>query len=146
MKAVKFSTNQSSTLKTLLEIVDDVLNLGLDEGFERSFWELLHEDLIASNPLVGRDFQQFLLNVFYDSITPEALSMIMDCAPNETTGVDCKFSKTLIYVDMPLKDIAAMEYAVTGVNEIRDEHQYAPIVVSELTGVAAIGTLSLIHI
>ena len=41
---------------------------------------------------------------------------------------------------MPLKDIAAMEYAVTGVNEIRDEHQYAPIVVSELTGVAAIGT------
>ncbi|MEC9332961.1 MAG: MMPL family transporter [Candidatus Thermoplasmatota archaeon] len=140
MKAVKFSTNQSSTLKTLLELVDDVLNLGLDEGFERSFWELLHEDFIASNPAVGRDFQQFLLNVFYDSITPEALSMIMDCAPNETTGVDCKFSKTLIYVDMPLKDIAAMEYAVTGVNEIRDEHEYAPIVVSELTGVAAIGT------
>ena len=136
MKAVKFSSNQSTTLDLILDA------LRLEEGVERSFWEVLHEDEIAysSIPGVGRDFQKFLLNVFYDSITPEAKSMIMDCSPDESGQVDCKFSKTLIYVDMPLKDIKGMETAVVGVNEIRDKHEYAPVKISALTGVAAIGT------
>tara|TARA_B100001142_G_scaffold298037_1_gene320892 strand:- start:9876 stop:12746 length:2871 start_codon:yes stop_codon:yes gene_type:complete len=134
MKAVKFSTNQSSTLDNTLDLI------GLDEGIERSFWEVLHEDQVANNQLVGRDLQKFILNVFYDSITPEALSMIMDCSPDASGSVECKFSKTLIYVDMPLKDIKGMEVAVIGVNEIRNEHAYAPVKMSELTGVAAIGT------
>jgi predicted RND superfamily exporter protein len=135
MKAVKFSSNQSTTL-------DNILNLlGLEEGIERSFWEILHEEEVAysSIPTVGRDFQKFLLNVFYDSITPEAISMIMDC-PIEGGFFKCKFSKTLIYVDMPLKDIKGMESAVIGVNEVRNGHEYAPVQISELTGVAAIGT------
>ena len=135
MKAVKFSSNQSTTLDNFLDL------LGLEEGIERSFWEVLHEEEVAysSIPTVGRDFQKFLLNVFYDSITPEAISMIMDC-PIEDGTFKCKFSKTLIYVDMPLKDIRGMEAAVIGVNEIRDGHEYAPVQISELTGVAAIGT------
>ena len=136
MKAVKFSSNQSTTLDFILDV------LLLEEGIERSFWDVLHEDEIAysSIPGVGRDFQKFLLNVFYDSITPEAKSMIMDCSPDESGQVDCKYSKTLIYVDMPLKDIKGMETAVVGVNEIRDKHEYAPVKISALTGVAAIGT------
>ena len=136
MKAVKFSTNQSSTLDNILDI------FLLEEGIERSFWDVLHEEEIAysSIPGVGRDFQKFLLNVFYDSITPEAKSMIMDCSPDNTGQVDCKYSKTLIYVDMPLKDIKGMEIAVIGVNEVRDDHEYAPVKISPLTGVAAIGT------
>ena len=134
MKAVKFSTNQSSTLDSTLDL------LGLDEGIERSFWEVLHEDQVANNQIVGRDLQKFILNIFYDSITPEALSMIMDCSPDASGSVECKYSKTLIYVDMPLKDIKGMEVAVIGVNEIRNEHAYAPVKMSELTGVAAIGT------
>ena len=136
MKAVKFSSNQSTTLDLILDV------LLLEEGIERSFWDVLHEDEIAysSIPGVGRDFQKFLLNVFYDSITPEAKSMIMDCSPDQSGQVDCKFSKTLIYVDMPLKDIKGMETAVVGVNEIRDKHEYAPVKISALTGVAAIGT------
>ena len=134
MKAVKFSTNQSSTLDGTLDL------LGLDEGIERSFWEVLHEDQVANNQIVGRDLQKFILNIFYDSITPEALSMIMDCSPDASGSVECKYSKTLIYVDMPLKDIKGMEVAVIGVNEIRNEHAYAPVKMSELTGVAAIGT------
>jgi len=135
MKAVKFSSNQSSTLDNFLDL------LGLEEGIERSFWEVLHEEEVAysSIPTIGRDFQKFLLNVFYDSITPEAISMIMDC-PIEDGMFKCKFSKTLIYVDMPLKDIRGMEAAVIGVNEVRDGHEYAPVQISELTGVAAIGT------
>jgi predicted RND superfamily exporter protein len=135
MKAVKFSSNQSTTLDNLLDL------LGLEEGIERSFWEVLHEEEIAysSIPTVGRDFQKFLLNVFYDSITPEAISMIMDC-PIEDGMFKCKFSKTLIYVDMPLKDIRGMETAVIGVNEVRNGHEYAPVQISPLTGVAAIGT------
>ena len=135
MKAVKFSSNQSSTLDNFLDL------LGLEEGIERSFWEVLHEEEVAysSIPTIGRDFQKFLLNVFYDSITPEAISMIMDC-PIEDGMFKCKFSKTLIYVDMPLKDIRGMEAAVIGVNEVRNGHEYAPVQISELTGVAAIGT------
>jgi len=134
MKAVRFSSNQSA-------ILDEILNLaGQEDGLERSFWELLHEEQIADNILVGRDAQKFILNVFYDSITPEAISMIMDCSPDEAGSVECKYSKTLIYVDMPLKDIKGMEAAVIGVNEIRNEHEYAPVKMSELTGVAAIGT------
>ena len=134
MKAVKFSTNQSSTLDNTLDL------FGIDDGIERSFWEILHEDQVANNQIVGRDLQKFILNVFYDSITPEALSMIMDCSPDTSGSVECKFSKTLIYVDMPLKDIKGMEAAVIGVNTIRNEHAYAPVKMSELTGVAAIGT------
>jgi predicted RND superfamily exporter protein len=134
MKAVKFSTNQSSTLDSALDL------FGIDDGIERSFWEILHEDQVANNQIVGRDLQKFILNVFYDSITPEALSMIMDCSPDTSGSVECKFSKTLIYVDMPLKDIKGMETAVIGVNAIRNEHAYAPVKMSELTGVAAIGT------
>jgi len=134
MKAVKFSTNQSSTLDSTLDL------FGIDDGIERSFWEILHEDQVANNQIVGRDLQKFILNVFYDSITPEALSMIMDCSPDTSGSVECKFSKTLIYVDMPLKDIKGMETAVIGVNAIRNGHAYAPVKMSELTGVAAIGT------
>jgi len=134
MKAVKFSTNQSSTLDTALNLI------GVEDGVERSFWELLHNEQVADNQLVGRDLQKFLLNVFYDSITPEAISMIMDCSPDNSGQVACKFSKTLIYVDMPLKDIKGMETAVVGVNEVRDDHEYAPVKISALTGVAAIGT------
>ena len=134
MKAVKFSTNQSQTLDTILNLA------GREEGLERSFWEVLHEEQVADNFLVGRDAQKFILNVFYDSITPEALSMIMDCPYSESGADECQFSKTLIYVDMPLKDIVGMEAAVIGVNEVRDNHEYAPVLMSELTGVAAIGT------
>ena len=134
MKAVKFSTNQSSTL-------DEILNIaGREEGAGWTFWDILHEEQVANNFLVGRDAQKFLLNVFYDSITPEALSMIMDCSPDQTTGVECNFSKTLIYVDMPLKDIKSMEIAVNGVNDIRNNWEYSPVMMSQLTGVAAIGT------
>ena len=134
MKAVKFSTNQSSTL-------DEILNIaGREEGAGWTFWDILHEEQVANNFIVGRDAQKFLLNVFYDSITPEALSMIMDCSPDQTAGVECNFSKTLIYVDMPLKDIKSMEIAVNGVNDIRNNWEYSPVMMSQLTGVAAIGT------
>ncbi|MEE3276212.1 MAG: MMPL family transporter, partial [Candidatus Thermoplasmatota archaeon] len=123
MKTVKLQTNQSETLANLLGV------LGLD-SFERSFWEIIHDDWISDNDIFGRDVQKYLLNVFYDSLTEEALGMLM----NED------YSKTLVYVDMPLKDIKGMESAVTGVNAVRDDWEYAPVQVSPLTGVAAIGT------
>ena len=123
MKTVKLQTNQSETLADALALV------GLD-SFERSFWEIIHDDWISDNDIFGRDVQKYLLNVFYDSLTEEALGMLM----NED------YSKTLVYVDMPLKDIKGMESAVTGVNAVRDDWEYAPVQVSPLTGVAAIGT------
>ena len=133
MKAVKISTNQSSTLDFIID------NTGQDP-FERTFWAILHQDQIQDNPIFGRDLQKFLLNVFYDSITPEALSMIMDCSPDEISGVECQYSKTLIYVDMPLRDIVSMEVAVLQVNEIRGDGSFGDVKISKLTGVAAIGT------
>ncbi|MDP7096223.1 MAG: MMPL family transporter [Candidatus Poseidoniia archaeon] len=133
MKAVKISTNQSSTLDFIID------NTGQDP-FERTFWAILHQDQIQENPIFGRDLQKFLLNVFYDSITPEALSMIMDCSPDEVSGVECQYSKTLIYVDMPLRDIVSMEVSVTAVNEIRGDGSFGDVKISKLTGVAAIGT------
>lgn len=133
MKAVKISTNQSSTL-------DVIFTAFGQDPLGSTFWEILHQDQIRDNFLVGRDAQKFLLNVFYDSITPEALSMIMDCSPDEVSGVKCQYSKTLIYVDMPLRDIASMEVSVTAVNEIRGDGSFGDVKISKLTGVAAIGT------
>jgi predicted RND superfamily exporter protein len=133
MKAVKISSNQSSTLDTAFTLVGQ-------EPLGSTFWEILHQDQIRDNLFVGRDAQKFLLNVFYDSITPEALSMIMDCSPGEVSGVECQYSKTLIYVDMPLRDIASMEVSVTAVNEIRGDGSFGDVKISKLTGVAAIGT------
>jgi len=133
MKAVKISTNQSSTLDAIFTVFGQ-------EPLGSTFWEILHQDQIRDNFLVGRDAQKFLLNVFYDSITPEALSMIMDCSPDEVSGVECQYSKTLIYVDMPLRDIVSMEVSVTAVNEIRGDGSFGDVKISKLTGVAAIGT------
>ena len=127
MKAVKISTNQSSTLDFIID------NTG-QYPLERTFWAILHQQNLP------KDAQKFLLNVFYDSITPEALSMIMDCSPDEISGVECQYSKTLIYVDMPLRDIVSMEVAVLQVNEIRGDGSFGDVKISKLTGVAAIGT------
>ena len=64
----------------------------------------------------------------------------MDCSPDEISGVECQYSKTLIYVDMPLRDIVSMEVSVTAVNEIRGDGSFGDVKISKLTGVAAIGT------
>ena len=119
MRTVKLD----ASVTTFLENVTD----DEDISFERTFWELLHDDQISDN----EDLQTFILNVFYDSITPQALSMLMKTDD---------FGKTLIYVDMPLKDIQAMELAVDGVNDIINKYQHGNVHVSVLTGVAAIVT------
>ncbi|MDP6363376.1 MAG: MMPL family transporter [Candidatus Poseidoniia archaeon] len=120
MKTVKVQTNQSAT------IADVLAGLGIG-SFERSFWEILHDDVVVER---APGLQKYFLNVFYDSLTDEALGMLMNDG----------YSKTLVYVDMPLMDIRGMEAAVTGVNAVRNDWDYAPVKVSALTGVAAIGT------
>ena len=65
MRTVKLD----ASVTTFLENVTD----DEDISFERTFWELLHDDQISDN----EDLQTFILNVFYDSITPQALSCLL---------------------------------------------------------------------
>jgi len=128
MKTVKFQAN-STVLVVLEVIIGDAVN------WDMSFWELLHEDQIENNPRL----QKYLLNVFYDSLTTEAVSMLMDMQLTEEGWVPL-CSKTLVYVDMPLMDIKGMEVAVEGINGVIYDYTHGNIKVSVLTGVAAIGT------
>ena len=105
------------------EVITNLLPI-TEYGVNRTFWEILHEDAVASNPT----FQKYLLNVFYDSLTEEALGMLMTR----------DFDKTLIYVDMPILSVNEVEMAVEGVdNAIIDNR--GTLITSKLTGVAAIG-------
>jgi len=105
------------------DIITNILPI-TEYGVNRTFWEILHEDAVTSSPT----FQKYLLNVFYDSLTEEALGMLMSS----------DFLKTLIYVDMPILSVNDMELAVAGVNDAIDANS-GTLNVGALTGVAAIG-------
>lgn len=89
--------------------------------FDYSFWDAINS---TGNPTI----QRLLINLFYDSLSPEMRSFL----------VSDDYSKTLIYVFQPMMDVELTRQAVEGVNKAVDQHPVPMSTVSRLTGVAAI--------
>ena len=121
-RTVRFGIDMGIPAETP-EIIRNALPI-TEYGVNRTFWEILHEDAVTSSPT----FQKYLLNVFYDSLTEEALGMLMSK----------DYHKTLIYVDMPILSVNEVEKAVTGVDGAIVANR-GTLNATQLTGVAAIG-------
>jgi predicted RND superfamily exporter protein len=90
-------------------------------GLNVSYWKVITS---LGNPVV----QQFMVNSFYNALSPEMLSFL----------VNDDFSKTLIYIFQPMMDIELTRTAVNGVNSAIDMKPVAGATVSHITGMGAI--------
>jgi len=108
---------------------DEVGEINLSNS--ANFWELLHSPAVMQN----RGVQKYLLNVFYDALSRESRGMVINqfLDPNKADY----YTKTLIYVDMPVLTDKETHEAVVLVNEITEE-SYIYVRPTKLTGVAAV--------
>lgn len=116
MKAIAVGVNLSGS--PILDIIDnspvpvpspiqDVAELIFDReaSGNASFWAAL-DTLDAQEDDGGRQVQNFLLYVFYNSLTTEMRELF----------ISSDFSRNLIYVDMPFMDSKTTDIAVTELN------------------------------
>jgi len=112
MKMIKFPENITYNGQTY------------DTNLNVSFWTMITESPIS--PFPGAE--NFMINMFYGSLSPEMLSFL----------VNDDFSKTLIYIFQPMMDIENTRKAVDGVNNAIDMKPIGGATVSHITGMGAI--------
>ncbi len=114
MKAIAVGVNVSGTpINDLIEdqplpdpikeLADLIFNRG--QSGNVSFWTVL-DTLDAQEDDGGRQIQNFLLYVFYNSMTEEMRELFI--SPD--------YQKTLIYIDMPFMDVRATEKTTEQIN------------------------------
>ncbi len=110
--------------------------LGINPSIAQStnFWDIItYQGMDDLKPL-----QKFLLNVFYDSLSQEARGMVI----NEYLDKDAPdyYTKTLIYVDMPVLTDKEAHEAVAAVDQVSKDFTMPSLGIhyTKLTGVAAI--------
>jgi len=116
------------------EIVYGVTGLNINVTQSTNFWELITNTAVEN----VKPLQKFLLNVFYDSLSEESRGMVI----NQYRDKDSSdyYTKTLIYVDMPILTDEEVHDAVFGVNQVTEDYSTPSdgIRFTKLTGVAAI--------
>ena len=138
MKSISVSVNVSGY--PILEIIDDSpapdpvkdaagLVFGREATEDATFWEAL-QTLDAQDDSGGRQTQNFLLYVFYNSLTDETRELF----------ISSDFQKSMIYIDMPFMDVQSTTVAVDSVNEYtqNDGSLKGDISADSLSGVAAV--------
>ena len=150
MKAIAVGVNVSGTPindiiedTPLPEPVKDLADLIFNRGQSGnvSFWTIL-DTLDAQEDDGGRQMQNFLLYVFYNSMTEEMRELFI--SPD--------FQRTLIYIDMPFMDVKGTQKTTAQINEwaraAGDSQNPIKVKGEKLIGVATvtIEVLSLIHI
>ena len=122
------------------------LGFPYDIGLVQSnnFWAVLNSPGVSQFP----PLQKFMLNVFYDTISDEAKSMVINEFGFDEEGNENPeyFRKTLIYVDMPVLSEKKAYKAVGYVNEVTNPEEDGPLYyphgddvrATKLTGIAAI--------
>ena len=115
MKAIAVGVNVSGTPindiiedTPLPEPVKDLADLIFNRGQSGnvSFWTIL-DTLDAQEDDGGRQMQNFLLYVFYNSMTEEMRELFI--SPD--------FQRTLIYIDMPFMDVKGTQKTTAQINE-----------------------------
>lgn len=103
LKSMKFNTsNMPEPVAIFLQ------SLGVP-NYEISAWEIIHL------PFLNDDQRRQLIEIFYDTLSNETRSMLMND----------DYSKTLIYTEMPYLNIQHTKKIVKQVNEAIDRHSHS---------------------
>jgi predicted RND superfamily exporter protein len=132
MKAIAVSVNLSGA--PIADLIDntpapdpikDVAHLIFDneQSGNASFWRTL--DTLDAQDLGGVQTQNFLIYVFYNSLTKEMRELF----------ISNDYSRSLIYIDMPFMDVVGTETATNLVNKHASESSFPN---TELVGVASV--------
>ncbi len=131
---VNFETILDPLPDFLAELILEVLPEGITElnlSDSQNFWGLLHSPVVMQS----RGLQKYLLNVFYDSLSIESRGMLINEFLDPTA--EDYYTKTLIYVDMPILTDQQTHDAVFKVNDVV-ERNYVYVEPTQLTGFAAV--------
>ena len=131
MKAIAVSVNISGapiadllpdqTPQTIKDVADLIFNN--EQSGNASFWRTL--DTLDAQDLGGVQTQNFLIYVFYNSLTEEMRELF----------ISDDYSRSLIYIDMPFMDVKGTETATNLVNKHASESSFPN---TELVGVASV--------
>ncbi|MDC3281755.1 MMPL family transporter [Euryarchaeota archaeon] len=136
MKAIAVSVNFSGA--PIADLVDDTpapdpikdvarLIFDNEQSGNASFWRTL--DTLDAQELGGQQTQNFLIYVFYNSLTDEMRELF----------ISDSYQKSLIYIDMPFMDVVGTEEATKLVNKHAQNSGIGGIGGSpELIGVASV--------
>ena len=135
MKAIAVGVNVSGT--PILEIIDetpmpdpvrDVAELIFDREVSGngSFWWGLA--MLDQQPSGGTEAQNFLIYVFYNSLTKEMRELFI--SPD--------YKRSLIYVDMPFMDVKSTEAAANQIDTYASQDTSGGITSTPLVGVASV--------
>ena len=138
MKAIAVGVNVSGTgIADIIEdtplpdTVKDVANLIFDreQSGNISFWTVL-DTLDVQEDDGGRQVQNFLLYVFYNSMTDEMRELF----------ISSDYQRTLIYIDMPFMDVKGTEKTANEINSWAEAagDSANPVDSTDLIGVASI--------
>ena len=139
MKAIAVGVDVSGT--PISDIVDDIVDdTPLPDAikdvahllFDRevsgngSYWWSLA--LLDQQPTGGTEAQNFLIYVFYNSMTKEMRDFF----------ISEDYQRSLIYIDMPFMDVRQTEKAVNDINDYASEDTSGAISSTSLVGVASV--------
>ena len=135
MKAIALSVNFSGdeVLDLLPDQTPDEIRDVAELLFDREaagngsfWWGLALLDQQEGNG--GNEAQNFLIYVFYNSMTQEMRELF----------VESEYKRSLIYIDMPFMDVKRTEEAVNDVNEFATQNTGSAVTSTELVGVASV--------
>ena len=136
MKSISVSVNVSGN--EFVDQIDDTpapqpikdvadLIFGREAAEDATFWEAL-QLLDAQDDNGGKQAQNFLLYVFYNSLTVETRQLF----------ISSDYERSLIYIDMPFMDVKSTEQAVNEVNRFSAQDRKGDITAYDLSGVASV--------
>ncbi|UCG69470.1 MAG: hypothetical protein JSV09_00135 [Thermoplasmata archaeon] len=113
MKMIKISEGSVELMKNLTPVAEgNMINAMLNN----SFWDAIHltgqNESLTWYLVYGKSFQDTLINIFYNSITIEMRS----------TFVNIDFSKSLIYLQIPIMDEEETEKMLNSINKIIEDY------------------------
>ena len=136
MKAIAVGVDVSGTpISDFVDDIDqlpdpakDVAHLLFDRGVSGngSYWWSLA--LLDQQPTGGTEAQNFLIYVFYNSMTKEMRDFF----------ISEDYQRSLIYIDMPFMDVRQTEEAVNDINDYASEDTSGAISSTSLVGVASV--------
>ena len=114
--------DETQPIKDVAELV-----FGREAAEDATFWEAL-QLLDAQDQNGGLQAQNFLLYVFYESLTVETRQLF----------ISSDYERSLVYVDMPFMDVKSTEQAVDETNRFSAQDRKGDITAYDLSGVASV--------
>jgi predicted RND superfamily exporter protein len=132
MKMIKIP---ESAIPDIVNQLPDPLKERINETVSKSFWDAIDDanddETSIWGRLYGKSMQDSMINIFYNSISPEMTSFLV------STSEEHFYSRALVYIDIPSMDAVQTEKAVDQVNDVVDQYS-AGQSTSQLTGFAAL--------